>query len=89
MKKSAKRYEYKLTLGKDFNGNYQRKSFYSYKSKSDAKKKAETWKLEHEMELFLTGEASIKRMKFAAWAKECMETYKKPEVKTSLTREHI
>lgn len=81
MKKSARRYEYKLTLGKDFTGKYQRKSFYSCKSKSDAKKKAEAWKLEHEMELFLTGEAPIKRMKFEVWAKECMETYKKSEVK--------
>ena len=35
-----KRYEYKLTLGKDINGQLIRRSFYSTKSRADAKKKS-------------------------------------------------
>ena len=40
MPKSRKRYEYKLNLGKGIDGSLIRKSFYSAKSMSDARKKA-------------------------------------------------
>ena len=39
-----KRYEYKLNLGRKWNGELIRKSFYSTKSKADARKKAEKYK---------------------------------------------
>ena len=40
---TKKRYEHKITLGKDIDGNLIRKSFYSTKSKRDAKRKAEEY----------------------------------------------
>ena len=46
-----RRYEYKITLGKDLNGKLIRRSFYSTKSKTDAKKKAEDFRLKYEMEI--------------------------------------
>ena len=63
-----KRYEYKITLGKDINGTLIRKSFYSTKSKADARKKAEAFKVQYEMEMCLGGEITIKTVKFAEWA---------------------
>lgn len=51
-----KRYEHKITLGKDINGNLLRKSFYSTKSKADAKRKAEKFKAQYELNLLCGGE---------------------------------
>lgn len=78
-----KRYEYKVTLGKDINGNMIRKSFYSTKSRADARKKAEAFKLQYEMEMSLCGESTIKATKFSEWAIYCLKTYKKPYVKAN------
>lgn len=78
-----RRYEYKITLGKDLNGTLIRKSFYSTKSKADARKKAEEFKLQHEMEFFLCGESTIKTVKFSDWAHSCLSMYKKPYVKAN------
>lgn len=50
------RYEYKITLGKDINGHLLRKSFYSTRSRADAKKKAEKFKANYELELLCGGE---------------------------------
>ena len=66
-----RRYEYKITLGRDLNGALIRKSFYSTKSRSDGKKKAEEFKLQHEM------------VKFSDWAHSCLTMYKKPYVKAN------
>ena len=76
-----KRYEYKVTLGKDLQGEPIRKSFYSTKSLADAKKKGERYRLDYEMELCVSGSSCIKAVSFAVWAKSCLETYKKPYVK--------
>ena len=43
MPAEKKRYEYKLTLGRGIDGKLIRKSFYSTKSKADARKKAEKY----------------------------------------------
>ena len=50
-KTPKKRYEYKVTLGKDLQGEPIRKSFYSTKSPADAKRKGERYRLDYEMEL--------------------------------------
>lgn len=78
-----KRYEYKLTLGKDINGNVIRKSFYSTKNKSDAKKKAEEFRVQYEMEMCLCGDSTLKATKFADWSVYCLKMYKKPYVKAN------
>ena len=83
MPKAKKRYEYKLNLGKGLDGSLLRKSFYSTKSKSDAKKKAEAYRVQYEMELFVTGNSPTKSVKFSAWALSCLELYKKPYVKAN------
>ena len=77
------RYEYKVTLGKDINGTLIRKSFYSTKSKADAKKKAEAYKMQYEMEMCLSGDSCTKTMKFETWAISCLKMYKKPFVKAN------
>ena len=81
MPDAKKRYEYKLSLGKDLDGNLIRKSFYSAKSKTDAKKKAEAYRVQYELELCVNGSGCIKRRKFADWALYALQTYKKPFVK--------
>lgn len=78
-----RRYEHKITLGKDINGNLLRKSFYSTKSKSDAKRKAEKYKAQYELELLCGGEPVRPRVLFKDWAPKCLELYKKPYVKGS------
>lgn len=78
-----RRHEYKITLGKDINGKLIRKSFYSTKSLSDAKRRAEDFKLHYEMELCIGGSSCAKDLKFEVWAKSCLEMYKKPYVKAN------
>lgn len=74
-------FEYKITLGKDLNGKLIRKSFYSTKSKADAKRKAEKYRAEYELNLLCGGEDVRPRVLFADWAIEALELYKKPFVK--------
>lgn len=83
MPKQKKRYEYKANLGKDINGKVLRKSFYSTKSLADARKRAEEYRLQYEMELCVTGNSCAKAVKFSAWALSCLEMYKKPYVKAN------
>lgn len=78
-----KRFEHKITLGKDINGNLLRKSFYSTKSKAEAKRKAEKYKAQYELELLCGGEPIRPRVLFRDWAPKCLELYKKPYVKGS------
>lgn len=75
------RYEHKITLGKGVNGELLRKSFYSTKSKSDAKRKAEKYKAQYELELLCGGEPTHSKVLFQDWAPKCLEKYKKPFVK--------
>lgn len=83
MPKPKKRYEIKLTLGKDLDGNLIRKSFYSTKSKADAKRKADEFRVQYEMELCVGGSGCIKNRKFSDWAIYALQTYKKPFVKAN------
>ena len=53
-----KRWEYKLTLGRDVHGKPLRKSFYSTVSLSDAKRKAEEYRVAAEVSA-RTGEAFV------------------------------
>lgn len=80
MSVEKKRYEYKLTLGRGIDGKLIRKSFYSTKSKADARKKAEKYRLQYEMEHCVGGASCVREMKFEAWAVACLELYKKPFV---------
>lgn len=74
-------FECKITLGKDLNGNLIRKSFYSTKSKADAKRKAEKYRAKYELELLCGGKDAQHKVLFADWAIECLDLYKKPFVK--------
>lgn len=76
-----KRYEVKVNLGKNMDGTVVRKSVYSTKSKADARKKAEQFRLEYEMELCIGGNGCITKKRFSDWALYALETYKKPYVK--------
>lgn len=78
-----KLFEHKITLGKDINGNLLRKSFYSNKSKTDARRKAEKYKAQYELELLCGGEPVKPKVLFKDWAPKCLELYKKPYVKGS------
>lgn len=77
---SGKRYEVKLDLGCDWQGNRLRKSFYSTKSKRDAKKKADAWFAQYQLEQFSGSDPIRKDVTFREWAPMCLETYKKPFV---------
>jgi len=75
------RFEHKITLGKDINGKLIRKSFYSTKSKTDARRKAEKFKAQYELELLCGSDEVRPKVLFESWAIECLELYKKPFVK--------
>lgn len=83
MPKPKKRYESKANLGKDINGKLLRRSFYSTKSQADAKKKAQEYVRQYELEMCVTGNSCTKAVKFSAWALSCLEMYKKPYVKAN------
>ena len=83
MPKPKKRYESKANLGKDINGKLLRRSFYSTKSQADAKKKAQEYVRQYELEMCVTGNSCAKAVKFSAWALSCLEMYKKPYVKAN------
>lgn len=77
----TKRYEYKITLGKDWQGKLIRKSFYSTKSRADAKRKAERYRANYEVSLLCGGEVQRKQVLFSEWAVESLAKYKKIYVK--------
>ena len=77
----TKRYEYKITLGKDWQGKLIRKSFYSTKSRADAKRKAERYRANYEASLLCGGEIQRKQVLFGEWAVEALAKYKKIYVK--------
>lgn len=76
-----KRFEYKISLGRDWQGKLIRKSFYSTKSKADAKRKAEKYRAQFEVELLCGGDPARQKTLFKDWALKCLELYKKPYVK--------
>lgn len=77
----TKRYEYKITLGRDWQGKLIRKSFYSTKSRADAKRKAERYRTSYEVSLLCGGEVQRKQVLFGEWAVEALVKYKKIYVK--------
>lgn len=77
----TKRYEYKITLGKDWQGKLIRKSFYSKESRADAKRKAERYRTSYEVSLLCGGEVQRKKVLFGEWAVEALAKYKKNYVK--------
>ena len=78
---SRKRYEYKLSLGKRPDGSLIRKSFYSTKSKADARKKAERYSAKYELALLCDAPEAKPSIRFSVWAIQCLELYKKPYIK--------
>lgn len=78
---SSGMYVYKISVPK-IGGGTTRKAFYSHRSKADAKKKAEAWKLEREI-VKRTGivPSDSRGEPFDRWAKKWLETYKKGAVK--------
>ena len=77
----TKRYEYKITLGKDWQGKLIRKSFYSTKSRADAKRKAEKYRANYEISQLCGIGDCHKKIKFSEFALETLARYKKPYVK--------
>lgn len=78
--RADKRYEVKITVGRDISGKCIQKSFYSTKSKDDAKKKGLEYlnALEHGRL-----EEIIKNQNFTVWSQRWLETYIKNRVKGS------
>lgn len=77
----TKRYEYKITLGKNLQGKLIRKSFYSTKSRADAKRKAERYKASYELSLLCGGEECQKQVLFKDWSLQALEMFKRPYVR--------
>lgn len=74
------RYEYKTTIGRDIHGKPLRKSFYSTVSLTDAKQKAEEYRVASEVSA-RTGEAFVPSTgRFTDWARKWLRTYKQPFV---------
>jgi Site-specific recombinase XerD len=77
------RFEIKITLGKDIEGKPIRKSFYSDKSKDDAKAQAEEYKLNNRV-ANITGKGYLNHnITFEEWANTWLDKYKKGSVKRS------
>ena len=74
-------FEVKINLGTDWKGNKIRKSFYSKKSKADARRKAEKYRAQYEFNLLCGGDEARRRVFFRDWAIQCLESSKKPFVK--------
>lgn len=69
-------YEVKVTIGRAFDGKLIRKSFYSTKSKEDAKAKAEQYKVDQAVES-ITGETvSTAQTCFDTWARKVLQSIK-------------
>lgn len=77
------RFEYKIVLGKAFNGKIIRKSFYSTVSMRDAKKKAEEYMLAHAVAEQLGERLVDTEMPFDTWARRWLRDYKKGTVKAN------
>lgn len=73
-------YEVKMTVGKDFRGSPIRKSFYSPKSKADARLKGQEY-IAQARAATLNGTAFVQATTFSAWAQKWLETYIKGTVK--------
>lgn len=79
-----KQYEIKVNLGRRIDGTMVRHSIYSTKSKADAKRKAEKYKMEYEIKRTFEDAPVENSMNFSVWARSCLDTYKKPFVKGNI-----
>lgn len=70
------RYRYDLTIGTDLSGRRIRKSFYSTKSKQDAKSKAEQWQVSQQVSEITGTDITGYNINFERWAKLCLESVK-------------
>lgn len=74
-------YEYKATIGREYDGKAIRKSFYSPISLEDAKRKAEEYKIKRTViDTFGATEETASDISFAEWSKKWLTVYKKPYV---------
>ena len=62
-------------------GKLIRKSFYSTKSRADAKRKAERYKASYELSLLCGGEECRKQVLFKDWSLQALEMFKRPYVR--------
>ena len=78
------RYEAKITIGQNIDGTLIRKSFYSIKSKADARKKAQKWLIEHKAQDYI-GIAENKQtsVSMRVWAQKWLDVYKYNKVKST------
>ena len=89
-RRSDGQFEYKGTLGKDIHGKAIRKSFYSNKSKTDAKRKFEAYKEQQAVARKLGISLPSTSQIFRAWAETWLEVYKRPNVdETSYTTTYL
>ena len=75
-----KRYQCKITVGRRPNGTLLRKTFYSYKSVKDAKKRAELWQIEEKAAQMAGTTVIGEEITFSVWAARWLDIYKKPTV---------
>lgn len=79
-------YSYKTIVGKDDDGKEIRKTFYSKKSKADAKKKSEAYKKGQIIKEATRTDLTVNATRFSDWAKKWLEIYKKPNVSDNTYR---
>ena len=79
-------YSYKTIVGKDGSGKDIRKTFYSKKSKADAKKKAEKFKKDQFIAEATGKNMAVSATGFTDWANKWLEIYKKPNVSENTYR---
>lgn len=73
-------YEVKITIGKDVFDRPIRKSFYSTKSKEDARQQASDYLIQRTVALETASESIDDDILFVDWAREWLTTYVKPRV---------
>lgn len=78
---SKPEYEKKITLGRTLDNGLIRKSFYSDKSLADAKRKAEKYRINYEVDQRLGTQSSNDSTSFSKWALKSITVYKSQTVK--------
>lgn len=81
--RADQRYEVKITTGLRVDGTLIRKSFYSHKSKADAQRQADEWRVEHKA-YDIIGESmedTYENITLSEWANRWLLVYKQDRVK--------
>jgi integrase len=71
-------YEVKITLGRNMDGKFERKSFFSSKSKQDARRKGEEYKLNYQK-----GQCTDNQVIFSKYAESWLENCKEHSVRAN------